>query len=191
MMLFQNTSYCGTSYCDDLAWEDTSRWFREIEILLPNDSMRWKSLIRWFSGVEIFLSDDSVREHHPVASVGRKTHPLEPRHARHQFLLQHCHLCLSGCFIFNYNVYIHCDISFSVSFIYMFDSNHLKETWERTFQFLFLFWISPFIIDWHIWQDFKFRRALWEHIMCLASQVREDARRLRLVFTCFHMTPFR
>ena len=121
MMLFQNTSYCGTSYCDDLAWEDTSRWFREIEILLPNDSMRWKSLIRWFSGVEIFLSDDSVREHHPVASVGRKTHPLEPRHARHQFLLQHCHLCLSGCFIFNYNVYIHCDISFSVSFIYMFD----------------------------------------------------------------------
>ena len=97
MMLFQNTSYCGTSYCDDLAWEDTSRWFREIEILLPNDSMRWKSLIRWFSGVEIFLSDDSVREHHPVATVGRKTHPLEPRHARHQFLLQHCHLCLSGC----------------------------------------------------------------------------------------------
>ena len=97
MMLFQNTSYCGTSYCDDLAWEDTSRWFREIEILLPNDSMRWKSPIRWFIGVEIFLSDDSVREHHPVATVGRKTHPLEPRHARHQFLLQHCHLCLSGC----------------------------------------------------------------------------------------------
>ena len=45
---------------------------------------------------KIFLSDDPVRKHHPLASVGGKTDPLEPRHARYQLLLQHYHLCLSG-----------------------------------------------------------------------------------------------
>ena len=59
---------------------------------------------------KIFLSDDPVRKHHPLASVGGKTDPLEPRHARDQLLLQHHHLCLSGLIL----QYIHCDLCLSV-----------------------------------------------------------------------------
>ena len=64
----------------------------------------------------------------------------------------------------------HAIISFSWSIMSP-SSTSSRDVWNFP---LTKFWIA---------QDFKFRRALWEHIMCLASQVREEGRRARKVFS--------